>query len=148
MSRRAARPGGPYINDNPSEHVEQKALFAWAKLASTTHPDLRLLYAIPNGGKRSKAVAGKLKAEGVKTGVLDTCLPVARGGFHGLYLEMKRRKGGKVSADQKRWVEDLRAEGYSAVVCRGWDEAREVLLAYLALPRTPSGSILPLVVPK
>lgn len=125
----------------PSEHVEQVNLFEWARLAQAAHPALRLLYAIPNGGMRNKAVAGKLRAEGVKPGVLDLCLPVPRGVFHGLYIEMKRQEGGRVSKDQARWIADLRAEGYSAVVCHGWMQAREVLLAYLALSCAPSGSI-------
>lgn len=125
----------------PSEHVEQVRLFEWAALAKATMPELDLLYAIPNGGARHKAVAGKMRAEGVKKGMLDLCLPVARGGFHGLYIEMKRQEGGTVSADQKRWIAELRKQGYSAVVCKGWHAASEVLTAYLALSRAPDGSI-------
>ena len=63
-----------------SEHQEQAALFRWAWFAQVKHPALALLYAIPNGGHRHKAVAARMKAEGVKAGVPDLCLPVARGG--------------------------------------------------------------------
>lgn len=125
----------------PSEHCEQVRLFEWAALAKSTMPELGLLYAIPNGGARHKAVAGKLRAEGVKSGVPDLCLPVPRGGFHGLYIELKRQKGGRVSKGQQQWIADLRAQGYSAVVCEGWMAASEVLTAYLALSRAPDGSV-------
>lgn len=116
----------------PTEHEEQAALFKWAKLSAGAHPGLKLLFAIPNGGHRHKAVAGKLAAEGVKPGVPDACLPVARGEFHGLYIEMKRRDGGSLSETQKGWIADLNDQGYQAECCHGWDEAREVIEAYLA----------------
>ena len=128
----------------PTEHAEQKGLLTWAALASINQPKLRLLFAIPNGGARSKATAGKLKAEGVKPGVPDLCLPVARGGFFGLWLEMKRIKGGTLSPEQIQWHQHLVAEGYYVITCKGQTEAEEALTAYLALPatsRTDSASI-------
>lgn len=67
----------------PTEEDEQIALFLWAKMASATMPELDLLYHIPNGGSRGKAEAGRFKASGVKAGVPDIFLPVARGGKHG-----------------------------------------------------------------
>jgi hypothetical protein len=78
-----------------TEHDEQVALSRWVTLLQPRHPELALLHAIPNGGHRHKAVAVRLKAEGVKRGVPDLCLPVPRGGHHGLYLEMKTRQGRK-----------------------------------------------------
>ena len=82
---------------HPTEHQEQVALIHWAKMRSATLPELGLLFAIPNGGERHLFVAKKLKAEGVKPGTPDLCLPVARGGYHGLFIEMKRMKGGRVT---------------------------------------------------
>lgn len=114
-----------------SEHQEQAALFAWAQLAQGRWPELSLLHAIPNGGKRSPATAALLKAEGVKPGVPDICLPVSRSGFHGMYIELKRCKGGKVSAEQKIWLASLEKEGYKCAVCHGWDSAREEIERYL-----------------
>lgn len=61
----------------------------------------------------------------------DICLPAARGKYHGLYIELKRRKGGKVSAQQREWLEALEEAGYRAIVCRGWDEARTEIERYL-----------------
>ena len=72
-----------------SEHDEQSAIFEWAALMQGAYPELGLLFAIPNGGKRDKATAGKLKAEGVKAGVPDMCLPVSNGKYHGLFIELK-----------------------------------------------------------
>ena len=96
-------------------------------------PELRKLYAIPNGGLRHKYTAIKLKKCGVKPGVPDICLPVARKGYYGLYIEIKRRKGGRVEPEQEDWIEFLTLQGYKAVVCRGFDEARAVIEDYLRL---------------
>lgn len=68
---------------------------------------------------------------GVKAGVPDVCLPVPRGGYHGLYVEMKRKQGGRVSEEQNEWMEALRAQGYEAKVCRGWKEAAEEIEQYM-----------------
>ncbi len=113
-----------------SEHAEQVALFKWAEFAAARWPELTLMHAIPNGGHRSKITAARLKAEGVRAGVPDICLPVARGGWHGLYIEMKTRIG-RQSKDQRRWVIALRAQTYRAEVCRGWVAARAVIEEYL-----------------
>lgn len=118
------------------EHEAQTALFAWAQLASLRLPELRLLYAVPNGGHRHPAVAGKLKAEGVKPGVLDIHLPVPRGPYHGLWIEMKSSRG-QLSKHQKAWAEALADEGHAVHVCRSYEEARDALEAYLALPPAP-----------
>lgn len=115
----------------PTEHQEQAALFEWAQRMEHSNAALRLLHAIPNGGKRSPATASLLKAEGVKPGVPDICLPVARGGFHGLYIELKRRIGGRVSVEQRKWLVALEKEGYCCRVCHGWDEARMMIEQYL-----------------
>ena len=141
MIRRPMRRAVRAVPAIPAEHTEQVALFRWAKLAAGAHPELRLMFAVPNGGHRHKATAGRLKAEGVKSGVPDIILPVARGGFHGLYLELKRQKGTRPTAEQRQWLADLEAEGYRTDWCRGWEPAREVIVAYLALPRVLSGSI-------
>ena len=115
----------------PTENQEQAALFEWARLSEKRHPELKLLHAIPNGGLREARTAAILARTGVKSGVPDLCLPVARGGFHGLYIELKRLKGGMLSINQKTWLGLLAKEGYKAVMCRGWLEARDTILDYL-----------------
>lgn len=115
----------------PAEESEQKALFEWAELAWHALPGLELMFAIPNGGKRSLVTAAMLKATGVKAGVPDICLPVARGGYHGLYIELKRIRGGRVSPDQQEWIRKLNEQGYLAIVCKGFYEAQWNITAYL-----------------
>ena len=117
----------------PLESEEQQALFQWAKYAEGKYPELKLLYHIPNGGLRNKAVAVRLTAEGVRRGVPDMCLPVARGKYHGLYVELKRRVGGVVSKEQKQWCGALIKQGYCAVTCYGCEDAIKVIEAYLQL---------------
>ena len=120
-------------NANPTEHEEQVALMEMLEYRKGRYPELGLLFAIPNGGARHVAVAKKLKAEGVKPGVPDLCLPVARSGYHGLYVEMKRVKGGVVSLEQAAWHEALLAQGYHVEVCKGALHAVAVILNYLRM---------------
>lgn len=115
----------------PTESVEQQHLFQWAALQAGAYPELNMLYHIPNGGARSKATAGRLKAEGVRAGVPDLCLPVPRGQYHGLYIELKRRRGGTTSPAQRDWLARLSARGYDTAVCHGWEDAAERIKAYL-----------------
>ena len=78
------------------------------------------------------AEAARFKAEGVKAGVPDLFLPVPRCEKHGLWIEMKRREGGRVSEHQSEWIQQLLAQGYAVEVCYGWEEASKVLLGYLS----------------
>ena len=112
----------------PSEHAEQATLVQWFKMA---HPDLRV-FAIPNGGKRGKMEAMRLRLEGVCSGVPDLMIPTPRSQHHGLFVEMKRTKGGSVSKEQKDWIAYLQAQGYQAIVCRGFEEAKMEIECYLS----------------
>lgn len=117
------------------EGAEQRALFQWIEeTGKHHHPELELLYAVPNGGKRGIRTAVRMKAEGVKAGVPDLVLPVARGGYFGLYLELKADES--LRPIQKQWLAALAAEGYRACMVRGEAAAREELLAYLRQPPT------------
>lgn len=106
----------------PSEHIEQREFVSWFR---QTHPGVRI-FAIPNGEARSRAAAGRLKAEGVSAGVPDLFIPAWR-----LWIEMKRTKGGSVSAEQKEWIAYLQGCGYEAVVCKGCEEAKKVVLSVI-----------------
>lgn len=117
-----------------SEHTEQVSLFNWAKVHETRHPELGLLHAIPNGGDRHPAVAAKLKAEGVKSGVPDMFLPVPTPFFHGLYIEMKFGRN-KLSPAQKEWRGYLLEQGYNHHVCYTWICAARVICVYLGLKK-------------
>lgn len=102
----------------PTEHQEQVAVVQWMRLQYPQHR----IFAIPNGGTRNKAEAQNLKRSGVMSGVPDLFIPSLK-----LWIEMKRRKGGAVSAEQKDWIEYLRGCGYRAEVCRGFDEAKKLI---------------------
>lgn len=112
------------------EHQIQTAFVTWAMYARCEHPDLELLYAIPNGGARNVQTGARLKAEGVRRGVPDMHLPVARGPFIGLWLEFKTDKGRADEAQVKR-MERLRAAGHRCEVVRSSDEARRITVEYL-----------------
>ena len=115
----------------PLEDAEQRIIFQWAAMETAARPELGLLYAIPNGGKRAIKTAVALKKQGVKRGVPDMCLPVSRGGYHGLYIELKRQKGGTVSDEQREWIAALNSQGYKAIICHGAEEAIEQIRGYL-----------------
>jgi VRR-NUC domain len=118
------------------EGQEQMTLMAEIEVR---HPAaFKLMYHPANGGKRHVMVAIKLKKQGVKAGVPDLVLPMARGGYFGLYIEFKASPphDAPVSPSQDAYIQCLIAEGYLAVVCRGWREAMEVLGNYLKLSRT------------
>jgi hypothetical protein len=113
-----------------TESQEQIALFQWAATMEYKYPELRLLYSIPNGGKRPITTAKRMKAEGQKPGVPDMFLSVPRGYFHGLYIEMKSTDS-RLSNSQDWWVDKLSQQGYKVQVCFGWEEAKSVIEKYL-----------------
>lgn len=100
----------------PTEHEEQRELVRWFR---QLWPKVRI-HSIPNGGARSKATAGRLKAEGLVSGVPDLFVPEWR-----LWVEMKRVKGGSLSHEQKDWIKYLQEVGYCVIVCKGADDAKQ-----------------------
>ena len=118
-------------NGIPSEAEEQEALFEWAAWMQGTYPELALMFHIPNGGSRNKAEAARFKAQGVKPGVPDILLPAPRGRFHGLFIELKRLRDGKISNDQKLFLTALGGQGYKCLVCFGAEEAEREIVKYL-----------------
>lgn len=143
-----------------TEHAEQKALFAWCNCAAmygfdaaddnrfynaktrpdifSTHeiPTLRYLFAIHNQGHGDAIRGARARAEGVKAGVPDLMLPVPvfvsnELRYLGLFIELKKRKGGVVSSEQKDWLNFLEVSGYYPIVCHGWREAADTIKLYL-----------------
>lgn len=103
---------------------------------------LKWIHAIPNGGARDIVTAARMKAEGVKPGIADIFLPIPRLNYfsrherpecngYGLYIELKKIKGGTVSEEQKDFAEHCRKNGYHFAVCKGWCEAASVTQSYL-----------------
>ena len=121
-----------------TEAGHQKALFCQAAKHVKQYPELKWLHAIPNGGSRGDTKQGAmirgadLKAQGVKAGVSDVMLPVRRGTWSGLYVEMKKPGNIKgTSAEQKEFIEFVRSQGYAALVCDSWESAWATIVQYL-----------------
>jgi len=109
-----------------TESQEQIQLIQWCR----TDPRLQYLFHIPNESVGGRGWLVRNRQMGVKAGVPDLFYPVPLGGYHGLFIEMKANNG-RPSAVQKRWLKVLNDLGYKAVVCAGWEEARDVLIEYL-----------------
>lgn len=115
-----------------SEFEHQRALFMWAAVMERSIPELRWLHATLNGmAARSATTAAKAVAQGNRRGIPDVFLDVPRGGFHGLRIELKRPGKHSVSPEQREWIEGYNQRGYHAVICVGWEAARNVILGYL-----------------
>lgn len=107
----------------PSEHWEQVQVVSWFR---RKYGPVRI-FAIPNGGWRSKVTAMKLKVEGVARGVPDLFVPQFN-----LWIEMKRVKGGRLSPEQRDWIRYLEEVGNTVLVCHGHEHAMEQIDAFMA----------------
>ncbi len=118
-----------------SEHDEQATVVAWCRMQGG---EWALIFAIPNGmhlagNSRARAAKmNKLKAEGLAPGIPDLFLPVARGGWHGCFIEMKAGDN-KPTDNQAGWLDKLTTQGYYATACWGADEAIEALTEYMRM---------------
>lgn len=112
------------------EDGEQLAIFDWARWMINQRPQLKWLMHIPNGGKRNKAEAGRLKAQGVKAGVSDIFLPVPVGKYAGLWLELKAGNN-KPTDKQLEFLDDMNAAGYLATWKTGAEASCNTILNYL-----------------
>lgn len=128
-----------------TEDTHQILLMTWArKMILAGRPELKRLFAIPNGGLRGKGEAAKLKAMGVRAGVADLFLAAPQQTWRadgsewivgGLWIEMKAPGGdgvkrGVVSAEQKNWLEEVGGD-YATAVCYGWEAAVQAIRGYL-----------------
>ena len=113
-----------------SEHDDQVAIFEWAKMSEGAYPDLWLLHASMNAGRRTKRQGAKLVRSGLKKGVPDITLPIACGGYIGLWIEQKV-KGGRVRPSQDEWHKRLEDAGHRVIVSWSVEESIQVLTDYL-----------------
>jgi len=118
-----------------NENQHQALVVKWSQQEAirSKWPELKLLFHIPNERICSVQQGANLKRMGVKRGVPDLCLPVARGVYHGLFIEMKTESG-TATSDQKWWGDQLKEQGYMWAVCKGWESAVKLLEIYLNLP--------------
>lgn len=115
-----------------SEDTEQINVINWSNWQLQKYPELKWLYHIPNGGKRYKTEAIKLKQMGVKAGVSDLCLPYPKGIYCGLYIEMKYDKG-RLQDTQKEFLHDMAEAGHYVAICYTAQDAIEVIQKYCEL---------------
>lgn len=116
----------------PLEHDEQVEVIRWFRaMADRFNVEPEMLFAIPNGGLRHPATAKRLVDEGVVAGVADLFLAVPTTAAFGLWIEMKRQRGGSQKPEQKLFEQRMRARGYEYVLCRGAAAAIEAIEQYL-----------------
>jgi VRR-NUC domain-containing protein len=120
-----------------SEHSEQALVIEWAQRHEGLYPELRWLYSSLNGifipapKQIVYKIINHMKQEGMKKGIADLCLPVARRGYHGLYIELKRDENSEIKPEQIEFMAFVAEQGYCDKICRGYDETIEVLEWYL-----------------
>ena len=107
-----------------TEESEQIAVVEWCELYRIP------VVHIPNEGKRSQAYGLKLRRLGMRRGFPDLFVPEARGGFYGLFVEMKKDQKSRVREEQRKWIDYLSRMGYKALVCYGADDAIKTIKDY------------------
>ena len=117
----------------PKEEREQQTVVEWARWQEGARPELRNLYAVPNGAKRTRGQGGKQVGLGLRKGVPDLCLAWPAKEFHGLYIEMKRERGGRIEPEQHDWAERLIRAGYAHIFAKGADQAIAAIREYLGM---------------
>lgn len=117
-----------------SEYLEQVKLFAWARAHRTleVYPDLCLLEGSMNGVPLSKLLAAKAKAAGMLKGAHDIRLPVRRGSFVGLSIELKVGNN-KPTPEQLWYGEQLEKQGWRVCYCWGFEQTQKQLIDYLEM---------------
>lgn len=132
------------MSRNHYEHQQQAALFQWAKFHKSVYPQLKWLYAIPNGysGDHTKIMirgrliskaaiqTNRMKDEGLTPGIWDIHLPEPVQQYHGLFIEMKS-PGNKLTPEQEQFRNDKQHQYYFAL-CYDWIIARDTIILYLA----------------
>lgn len=124
--------------NQPTEQEEQLALFQRMMLLEPRYPALAFIFHIGNGaflGANRQRYGRLLLNLGVRPGVPDICCPIARQGFHGLWIELKRLRysPSDVEPAQRRWHDELRSHGHKVEVCAGWVDAWNTLADYLGI---------------
>ena len=125
-------PPPPKRRKNEESIMQQAVIRWWATICASYRIPEHLLFSIPNGGRRDPKSMIFLKREGLRNGVCDLFLSVPCGRWHGLYVELKTETG-RVSDEQKSFINDVGDRGYVAVICRSEEDAKKMILGYLVL---------------
>jgi|HubBroStandDraft_4_1064222.scaffolds.fasta_scaffold01218_17 hypothetical protein len=117
----------PKKNDSPKEDYEQIVSAVWLEKNNI------LFFHVPNGGSRNPIEGAKFKRMGVKAGIPDVVIPIARKGYHGLYIELKRVSGGVLSEYQRWWLDELKRQGYDTYVAKGAQDLINYVKNYMEM---------------
>ena len=115
------------------QHLEsalQRMCVRWFRLQ---YPQFaKLLFAIPNGGRRSAIEAAIMQGEGVTAGVPDLFFarPAKQWGAHGMFIEMKSGTG-RLTPSQKEMGMMLTNSGYLVHPCNSFDQFMKIIEKYL-----------------
>lgn len=120
----------PVTRLEATEEQEQIALFDWVRSVGTRWSELNLLYHVPNGGFRKRSEAARFAKMGVQAGVPDLHLPVSRGEYHSLYIELKAIDGTPSDLQICRAI-CLAQQGNIVAFAWGWMMAKDFLVSYL-----------------
>jgi hypothetical protein len=108
-----------------SERRAQQRLVQWL------YEEGIIFFSVPNGANVTPHHRQTLLSEGLSPGMVDLVIPIPSRGYHSLYLELKREDGGVISPEQKKWIEVLNYHGHRAIVCRGFEKAKQEIEWYL-----------------
>ena len=125
------------------EFNDQCFFFTQLRYRERHQPEIGLIFATLNGIRLTPGLAKKAKAAGNKAGVPDVVVPIARGGYFGLYIEFKKEHGDPPPRHQLAFHTSLREQGYKVVVAYGHIAQMDALNAYLTLPRTVAVPFVP-----
>jgi hypothetical protein len=112
----------------------QERFFKYLETNLEWQPLFDMFFSIPNGTNKSPAMRGVFNREGLKSGVPDIFFPVPRRGYHGMFIEMKRRKNSKTSAEQEMWITRLKRQGYYVVKLQSLRALIVAIKFYLDIP--------------
>jgi VRR-NUC domain len=118
---------------NNEEQKEQEALCKWLTLKNIQFIHFKNGGSLNSriiDGKRISLEGAKFKRMGVKSGIPDLFIPKPTLQYHGLFIEMKRKNGGKLTPEQQWWLEFLNRQNYLAVSCNGWEKAQYIIETY------------------
>ncbi len=114
------------------ESKEQASLIQWARLSINKYPELVYLHCSLNSVQLSSIQDKIAKSQGMIKGIPDLFLPVRRGTYSGLYIEMKI-KGNELTLEQEKFLSYVESQGYCVDVCYNWIEAKNTLINYLEI---------------
>jgi hypothetical protein len=121
-------------NNKQSEYEHQVQVFEWAEMMSVQRPELKLLNASLNGVRLTIGQAMKAKRAGMRAGYPDIFLPIRRGIYSGLFIELKKTGGKKPGPEQEKWLEALSEQGFDTYCCKGSMAAISTIESYLNNP--------------